>query len=76
MCSKTSFLLQKKNIDIKEPLQQSTIWITQQFVWVNFLQMITKESSIGTNPKDFCEKIHQSCQIWRIFFFEITIFRQ
>ncbi len=50
------FFCKRKKFDIKELLQQSTIWVTQQFVWVNFLHLITKESSIATHPKDFCEK--------------------
>jgi hypothetical protein len=50
---KLPFFCKSKKIDIREPLQQSTIWITQQFVWVNFLHLITKESSTATHPKDF-----------------------
>jgi hypothetical protein len=62
------FFCKRKKFDIKELLQQSTIWVTQQFVWVNFLHLITKESSIATHPKDFCEKNLSKLPNLEIFF--------
>jgi hypothetical protein len=73
---KLPFFCKRKKFDIKEPLQQSTIWITQQFVWVNFLHLITKESSIAIHPKELCEKNSSKLPDLEICFFEITIFRQ